>query len=128
MKGSVLLITVSISAALAFAGCAQSARPMENSQAAIDSSKTIKDIKAQAQYLLDQGNMFLSSNRFEDALNTAKYVLNLEQPDYVAKAQAIIDRAQAELQKFAQQKMDEAKGAAEGKMQEIKGAIGNIGK
>ena len=93
-------------------GCGQRA---QNSSEAIELSKAKATVEAQAQYLVQQANSFINSDQFDEAIKTAKYVLSNLDSNSVA-AQNIIEKAQAELKKLADQKIEE-----------VKGKLGNFG-
>ena len=87
-------------------GCGQRA---QSSGEAIELSKAKVTVEAQAKYLIQQANGFVNSDNFDEAIKTAKYVLsNLDANSTTAKG--IIEKAQAELKKLAEQKMADVKG------------------
>ncbi len=93
-------------------GCGQRA---QNSGEAIELSKVKATVEAQAKYLVQQANGFINSDQFDEAIKTARYVLsNLDSKS--TAAQGIIEKAQAELKKIADQKI-----------REIKGKLGSLG-
>jgi len=94
-------------------GCAQRTK---NSQEAIEVAKTKATIEEQAKFLVQQAKQFINSKKFNEAIKTAKYVLNNTDANS-AEAKQIIEKAQAELKKLAEQKIAE-----------VKGKLGNIGK
>jgi hypothetical protein len=100
-------------AALMVFGCGQRA---QNSGEAIELSKAKATVEAQAKYLVAQANGFINSDQFDEAIKTAKYVISNLDSNSTA-AQDIIEKAQAELKKIADQKL-----------QEVKGKLGNFGK
>lgn len=86
-------------------GCGQRA---QSSSEAIDLSKAKATVEAQAQYLVAQANGFINSDQFDEAIKTARYVLSNLDSNSTA-AQDIIAKAQAELKKIADQKLQEVK-------------------
>jgi hypothetical protein len=99
--------------ALMVFGCGQR---VQNSGEAIELSKAKATVEAQAKYLVAQANGFINSDQFDEAIKTAKYVISNLDSNSTA-AQDIIEKAQAELKKIADQKL-----------QEVKGKLGNFGK
>lgn len=101
-----------VSVGVILAGCTKKA---DDSQQAIAQSKELKTVEAQADYLIGQANAFLSSKEFDDAIETARYVLsNLDKES--EKAQAVIEMAKVEMQK-----------AAESAVGDMKKTLGNFG-
>lgn len=106
-------LIVSLIIGLMVFGCGQKT---QSSGEAIELSKAKTTVEEQAKYLIQQANSFVSSDNFDEAIKTAKYVLsNLDANSTAAKD--IIEKAQAELKKLAEQKM-----------QDIKGKLGSLGK
>jgi len=100
------------------AGCAQKPESTDSKQA-ISNAQKLQDVQAQAQYLIKEANAFLNSQQFDQAINTAKYVLaNLDKNSQ--EAQSIIEQAQAKLKALAEQKVDEAASS-------VKNALGGLG-
>ena len=109
---SVLIVCVFV-LSLGVAGCAKQAA---TSQEAIQQSKTMKTVDEQAQFLVSQANAFVSSKKFDQAAETAKYVLaNLDANSQEAKA--VLQKAAEEMKKSAQTAVDD-----------IKNKIGTLGK
>jgi len=80
------------------AACAQKAA---SSTEAIDVAKAMETVEAKSKYLVQQANAFISSEQFDEAIKTAKYVLaNLDSESQDAKS--IIERAKEELAKKAE--------------------------
>ncbi len=103
-----LLITVFLTGAvLAVSSCSQQPKSASASQA-IEQSKALQTTDAQAKYLIDQANAFVNSKNFDEAIQTAKYVLaNLDANS--AEAKSILEKAAAEMKKVALQKAEEVK-------------------
>jgi hypothetical protein len=109
-----LLVAVLMISAFGIVGCAQKAKTASSSEA-IEQAKQMQSVEDQVKFLVSEANAFLNSQKFDEAVNTAKYVLG--QLDANSQdAKSIIEKAQAELKKLAEQKM-----------QDVKGALGNIG-
>lgn len=88
-------------------GCAQQPKAA-NAQQAIEQSKAKGTAEQQAKYLVSQANAFMNSKNFDEAVQTARYVLaNLDANSQEAKS--IIEKAAAELKKVAEQKAEELK-------------------
>lgn len=112
-KFKINTLIVSLIVGLMAFGCGQRA---QNSSEAIELSKAKTTVEEQAKYLIQQANNFINSDNFDEAIKTAKYVLsNLDANSIAAKD--IIEKAQVELKKLAEQKM-----------QDIKGKFGSLGK
>ena len=111
-----LLITVLLTGAvLAVSSCSQQPKAA-NSRQAIEQSKAMSTTQEQAKYLVSQANAFVNSNNFDEAIQTAKYILaNLDADS--AEAKSIIEKAAAELKNVAMQKTEE-----------MKKSLGNLGK
>lgn len=105
------LITGLIVSLMVF-GCGQRA---QNSQEAIELSKAKATVEAQAQFLVQQANSFINSDNFDEAIKTAKYILS-ELDSNSTAAKGIIEKAQAELKKLAEKKL-----------QDVKGKLGSLG-
>ena len=94
---------------VAFIGCAQQKPQAASSSEAITQAKTLPSADEQVKYLVNQANAFVNSKNFDDAINTAKYILSeLDQNSQEAKS--ILEKAQEELKKMAGAKLDEMKG------------------
>ena len=94
-------------------GCAKKAA---NSQEAIENAKQMKTVEEQANYLVGQANAFVNSKNFDEAINTAKYVLaNLDSNSQAAKD--IVTKATEEMKK-----------AAMGAVDDMKNKLGSFGK
>jgi hypothetical protein len=104
-------------------GCQQKA---SNAQSAIDQSKTKGTVEAQVDYLVGQANSFINSKNFDEAIATAQYILsNLDKSSN--KAQGIIEQAKAELQKLAQQEVEDLKKDAGKTVDGMKQKLGALG-
>ena len=108
-----LTVTLVFILGLGIVGCGQ--KQAANSQAAIEQSKTMKTADEQAKFLVNQANSFISSKQFDQAVETARYVLS--------KLDANSQEAKATLQRAT----DEMKKAAQGAMNDMKKKIGGIG-
>ena len=91
----------------AVAGCAQQ-KPSASSQEAIQQSKEMKTVDEQVKYLVNQANSFINSQQFDQAIQTAKYILaNLDQNSVEAKS--ILEKATAQLKEAANKTMGDVK-------------------
>jgi hypothetical protein len=80
----------------------------ENSRMAIEQSQTMKTVEEQKKYLVSQANAFVKSQDYNEAINTAKYIIsNLDKESREAKE--IVEKATAELKKVAEQKAADLK-------------------
>jgi len=74
----------------------------------IEEAKTMETAEQQAKYLISQANAFINSDEFDQAINTAQYIIsNLDKNSQEAKS--IIETAKAEMKKAAQQAVEDAK-------------------
>jgi len=96
------------------AGCAQKPQA-ENSKGAIQQAQGLETVDAKVKYLVGEANAFLSSEKFDDAINIAKYILAELDKDST-EAKTILERAEAELKAFAEKKAEEAKKALADKL------------
>ena len=112
-RAASMLVVISLVGGLAVFGCAKKAA---NSQEAITTAKGMKTVDEQVNYLVGQANTFVNSKDFDDAINTAKYILgNLDSNSQAAKD--IVTRATEEMKK-----------AAMGAMGDMQKKIGSFGK
>lgn len=90
------------------AGCAAPKPQAATADQAIEQSKSVGDVQAQAKYLISEANAFVNSQKFDEAIEAAKYVLaNLDANSQEAKS--ILEKATAEIKKLAEQKAAELK-------------------
>ena len=100
------VVSVVLLAALVV-GCAQKPKAA-NSKEAVEQAKQLENVEAQVQYLVKEANAFINSKQFDEAVNTAKYILsNLDKES--AQAKTILEKAQEELKKLAEAKAQELK-------------------
>ncbi|MCA9400649.1 MAG: hypothetical protein KC713_03415, partial [Candidatus Omnitrophica bacterium] len=116
MKNSKFIATIGLIAILAV-GCGQKPTT-NNANEAIEKAKSQPSVEAQVDFLVKEANAFVNSEKFDDAIKTAKHVLaDLDKESQAA--QEIINRATEELKKAAEAKIDEAKQEANKKMDEM---------
>ena len=85
------------------------------------------DVQAQIRSYIGKANEFLQSQKFEDAIKTAQYILsNLDANN--ASAKNIIEQAKAALAKMAQQKVGEIKAEAGKSINSLTDKLGGVGK
>ena len=115
MKKLTLILAGIVFVAAAVVGCSQQPKASSAGQA-IEQSKAMSTTQEQAKYLVSQANAFVNSKNFDEAIQTAKYILaNLDTNS--AEAKSIIEKATAEVKKIAEQKAEE-----------LKKSIGSFGK
>ena len=125
-KGKMLIFVMGLTLSFIAFGCSQQ-QSAANSSQAIEKSQTLSSVQEKANYLVQQANSFINSKNFEDAISTAKYILaNLDQNS--SEAKSILQRAQEELKKLAEQKLGEVKAGANKAMDDAKNKLGNLGK
>lgn len=80
------------------AGCTKKSASAND---AIQNSASLKTVKEKADYLMGQANAFYNSKEFQQAIQTAQYVLNnFDQNSQAAKN--LIEKAKSRLQSSAQ--------------------------
>ena len=98
-----IFVIISLIGGLTVFGCAKRAA---NSQEAISNAKSMKTVEEQVNYLVGQANGFVNSKSFDEAINTAKYILaNLDSNSQAA--QGIVTKATEEMKKAAMGAMDD---------------------
>ncbi len=111
-NSGIKILAVSLIIGVVALGCGQRT---QSSSEAIELSKAKATVEEQANYLVRQANSFINSDNFDEAIKTAKYILsNLDSNS--TEAQGIIEKAQAELKKLAEQKI-----------QDVKSKLGSLG-
>lgn len=104
---------------LVIAGCAQQPKTA-NSSEAIKASQQLESAEKKVQYLVSEAKGFLSQENYQEAINTAQYILNEVDKNSQA-AMDIIEKAKAQLTKAA--------GEAAAKVEsDVKGVLGGLGK
>ncbi|VAX36963.1 hypothetical protein MNBD_UNCLBAC01-1852 [hydrothermal vent metagenome] len=106
-------------------GCSQPTAT--NSQDAIEKAKAKQTVEAKVSYLVKEANAFVSKEKFDEGVKTAKYILsNLDENS--SEAKNIIEQAKTKLKAFAEKKAEELKTEANKKLGDVKGKIGSLGK
>ncbi|MFH1381051.1 MAG: hypothetical protein ABIH57_02640 [Candidatus Omnitrophota bacterium] len=88
---------------LALIGCG--AKKANSSSDAIKVSRMLKTTQEKANYLVGQAKAFYGSKKFQDAVDTAQYVLRYLDKDS-GQAKNLIDQAKKELASQAKSKLD----------------------
>lgn len=88
-------------------GCAQKPTTA-GSKEAIDTASAMESMQEKAAFLMKEAQAFYSSEKFQDAIDTAQYVLRYVDKDSQA-AKDLIERAKQELIKLAESKTAEMK-------------------
>ncbi len=118
MKRRHLLWILPIFAFAAAAGCSQKPQSADAGEA-IQKAKTFQTTEEKVQYLAREARAFLSSERFDDAVKTAQYILS-KVDGSSQEARSILDEAKAKLAAMAQKKAEELKG-------KVKNTLGSLG-
>jgi len=104
-------------------GCTQRAA---NSGEAIEQAQAKATVEEQIDYLISQGNAFVNSKEFDEAISVSKYILSkLDKNSEAAKS--IVETAKLEIKKLAEQEIDEVKAEVNKKLDGLKGKIGSLG-
>ena len=88
-------------------GCAQNPKE-SSSQASIQKAQSIASPQEKADYLVGQARAFYNSKQFQDAVNTAQYVLQYVDKDS-ASAKSLLEKAKTDLMEAGKAKADEVK-------------------
>jgi len=107
-RRSVSAAVICLFFAVLFSGCAQQPTAA-GSKEAIDIASGMQTMQEKAAFLMKEAQAFYSSDKFQDAIDTAQYVLRYVDKDSQA-AKDLIEKAKQELMKAAESKMDEMKG------------------
>jgi len=113
MKKALLLVLAAClsCAVLLSAGCAKKAASVSE---AIQNSQALKTVQEKADYLIKQADAFYNSKEFQEAIQTAQYVLNNLDKNSQA-AQSLIEKAKTQLQAIAEKTMGDASNKLFGK-------------
>ena len=119
MRECKLLLTgLCVIAVAGLMSCAQQPKSANSGQA-IEEAKKLPAVEDQVKYLVKEANAFINSQKFDEAVSTAKYILaNLDQNS--VEAQSILEKAKAQLEAMAKKKVEEVKG-------NLKDKIGSLG-
>lgn len=113
-KSSVLLTAAIVVFATMIVGCAEKPKAADSKEA-IQQAKQLQTVEEQVKHLVQEANGFINSKQFDEAVNTAKYILsNLDKESLEAKT--ILEKAQAELKKMAEAKAEELKRSLTGSL------------
>ncbi|MFH1856991.1 MAG: hypothetical protein ABH836_07225 [Candidatus Omnitrophota bacterium] len=92
---------------IGLAGCSKAPKTGSATEA-IQQAQQLNTMQEKAQYLINEANAFLQSHKFDEAVNTAKYVLS-ELDRNSQQAKSILEKAMAELKKASEEKMNQMK-------------------
>ena len=98
-------------------GCAQQPKSA-NSSEAIQQAKNLKTAEEQVKYLVSEANAYINSEKFDESIKIAKYILS-ELDKNSVEAKSILEKAQAEIKALAEKKAEEAKAALKKKMESL---------
>ena len=116
-KSRIRLIVACIFLSFGLLSCAQQPKAA-NSKEAIQQSENLKTVEEKVKYLVKEANSFINSEKFDESIEIAKYILSkLDQESVEAKN--ILEKAQAELKAFAEKKAEEAKAELKKKMESL---------
>ncbi|MBN1871241.1 MAG: hypothetical protein JW800_01565 [Candidatus Omnitrophica bacterium] len=109
-KHMVVLMCMFLVAGFMLAGCG--AKKAESSKAAIDISKGMKTTEEKVDYLIGQAKAFYNSKEFQNAVDTAQYVLRY------------LDRESVEAANLFKQAKKALEAEAQGALENIKKSLG----
>jgi len=116
-QNKLLLIVVCAVFTFGVVGCSQKPKSA-NSGDAIQQSKNLKTVEEQVKYLVGEANAYISSEKFDESISIAKYIL-AELDKGSVDAKGILEKAQAELKALAEKKVEEAKAELKKKMDSL---------
>ena len=90
------------------AGCGRQAQNSADSQEAIQAAQAKPSKEEKVQYLAQQAQQFISSKKYDEAVDVAQYILD-KLDSRSADALAIMEKAKAEMQQVAKGAVDDAK-------------------
>ena len=117
-KSKVLISTLCLIFTLGLIGCAQQPKSA-NSQEAIQQANNLKTAEEKIRYLVKEANAFISSEKFNESIRIAEYILARLDKDST-DAKSILEKAKAELKAFAEKKAAEAQA-------DVKKKLGSFG-
>lgn len=106
-KVTIVMCVFSLILGFALYGCG-GAPKAESSRQAIDATKTMQDTQEKVNYLIGQAKAFYNSKEFQDAVNTAQYILQHLDKDSSA-AKNLLEKAKKALADKAKGAVDDAK-------------------
>jgi len=106
MKNRILVLALTVFFAVNLWGCGQP--KAESSKAAIDKAKAMETIEEKTKYLISQAEAFYNSKQFQEAMDTAQYVLRHVDKDS-QKAASLLEKAKQDLLSAGRQALDDAK-------------------
>lgn len=105
-KFASLTIVICLGFGLLLAGCG--AQKAGSSTEAIDYAKTLATVQEQTNYLVGQAKAFYASKEFQNAVDTAQYILRYLDKDNT-QAQSLLTEAKDSIAAQLKQKAEEAK-------------------
>ncbi len=107
MRLTILLVMLYVTAFVA--GCSKPQPTAATSSEAISQSESLQTADAKARYLVDQANAFIAGKQYNDAMQTAQYVLSNVKADS-EEAKAALEKAASKLKDSAQEMASTAQG------------------
>ena len=101
-----IAIALVMSSGLLLSGCAQ--QKAASSKEAIEAAKAIEAVEQKAAYLLNQARAFYNSKEFQEAVNTAQYILSYVDKNSQA-ARDLLEKAKAALASAAKTAAEDVK-------------------
>lgn len=112
--------------AIGASGC-QPAPQAATSQEVVQAAQAKATPQEKADFLVAQANAFLNSKNYDEAIKTAQYVLgNVDKNS--TQARSVVEKATAELEKVARQKLEEMKGSADKTVTDVSKKLEAFGK
>jgi vacuolar-type H+-ATPase subunit H len=106
MKKLMAIFVVALAvASWAVSGCAKKAA---SGTQAIQTAETMQTVDQKVDYLIGQGNAFLNSKQYDEAIKTARYILS-DLDKNSQQAQGIIEKAKEKLAAEAKGMMEDMK-------------------
>jgi len=106
-KIGIVMLAFSLACGLMFYGCS-GAPKSESSREAIDVAKKMQDTQEKVNYLIGQAKAFYNSQEFQDAINTAQYILTYLDKNSTA-AKNLLEKAKQALADKAKGAVDDAR-------------------
>ena len=105
-KTFLFLLVICFSLGLLQYGCM--VKKEESSSVAIEKSQTLTSVQEKSSYLIGQAKAFYNAKEYQQAIDTAKYILsNIDENSMQAKD--IIEKAKKELEALVKSKAEEMK-------------------
>ncbi|MFA6218125.1 MAG: tetratricopeptide repeat protein [Candidatus Omnitrophota bacterium] len=107
----IILLSIIVIVLVAAIGCQQASSmtgAAATSSAAIETSKSMPSSQQKIDYLITQARSFYESKKFQDAVNTAQYVLSALDKNS-ADAKSLLEKAKQQLQAAVQSRVTDVK-------------------